>query len=252
MKFASDFRESAREALRGKWGLAVGVGLVASLLGGGGSSNASININLDSSDVETTGSLEGLVSQMSENASEALPIIIGFMGAILLVALVMWVAMIFLSSVISLGYAKFNLELIDDGAPSFNNLFSYFKHWKVAVASNLLMVLYVFLWMLLFIIPGIVAGYSYAMTPYILADNPNLSASEAIAMSKEMMRGNKWRLFCLGFSFIGWEILCVFSLGIGFLWLVPYQQAAVADFYREISDTRPVVVLEAEEISEQL
>jgi len=201
MKYASNFRESAREALRGKWGLAVGVGLVASLLGAGGSYNASININLDSSDVETTGSLEGLFSQMSEKASEALPIIIGVFSAVLLVSLVVSVAMFVISSIVSLGYAKFNLELIDDGAPSFNNLFSYFKHWKVAVVSNLLMVIYVFLWTLLFIIPGIVAGYSYAMTPYILADNPNLSASEAIAMSKEMMRGNKWRLFCLSLSF---------------------------------------------------
>ena len=82
------------------------------------------------------------------------------------------------------------------------------------------------------------------MTPYILADNPDLSPSEALKMSKEMMRGNKWRLFCLGFSFIGWQLLCGLTLGIGYLWLNPYMAAAHADFYREISGTRPVIILE--------
>ena len=93
------------------------------------------------------------------------------------------------------------------------------------------------LWSLLLIIPGIIAGYSYAMTGYILAENPELTASEAIARSKEMMAGNRFRLFCLHFSFIGWEILCTLTLGIGNLWLRPYKQAAEAAFYREISGT---------------
>ena len=89
----------------------------------------------------------------------------------------------------------------------------------------------------LFIIPGIVATYSYAMTEFILAEHPELTASEAIAQSKEMMTGNRWRLFCLHISFIGWDILCAFTLGIGNLWLRPYKQAANAAFYREISGT---------------
>ena len=96
---------------------------------------------------------------------------------------------------------------------------------------------YVFLWALLFVIPGIIATYSYAMTSYILAENPELTASEAIDMSKEMMEGNRFRLFCLHMSFIGWAILCVFTFGIGYLWLAPYMQAAQAAFYREVSGT---------------
>lgn len=97
--------------------------------------------------------------------------------------------------------------------------------------------LYTFLWSLLFIIPGIIAAYSYAMTGYILAEDPELTAGEAISRSKEMMSGNRFRLFCLQFSFIGWEILSALTLGIGNLWLRPYKQAAVAAFYREISGT---------------
>ena len=73
------------------------------------------------------------------------------------------------------------------------------------------------------------------MTEFILAENPDLTASDAIAQSKEIMHGNRWRLFCLHFSFIGWDILSSLTLGIGNLWLRPYKQAANAAFYREIS-----------------
>ena len=101
-------------------------------------------------------------------------------------------------------------------------------------------------------IPGIIASYRYAMTPYILLENPGMTANEAIKKSKELMQGNKWRLFCLQFSFIGWSILCVFTLGIGFLWLVPYMEAANAAFYREISAEKYGRVTEALEQGEQV
>lgn len=68
--------------------------------------------------------------------------------------------------------------------------------------------LYIALWSLLLVIPGIVKTYSYAMTPYIMSEHPSLTANEAITESRRIMNGNKWRLFCLDFSFIGWELLC--------------------------------------------
>lgn len=105
------------------------------------------------------------------------------------------------------------------------------------MVANLLQWVLILLWTLLFIIPGIVASYSYAMTGYILAEDPDLTASQAIQRSKELMRGNRWRLFCLQLSFIGWIILCLFTFGIGNLFLNPYQTAADAAFYREISGT---------------
>ena len=73
------------------------------------------------------------------------------------------------------------------------------------------------------------------MTPYIMVENPEYGALDAISYSKEMMVGNKWRLFCMQLSFIGWAILCLFTLGIGFLWLNPYTEAANAAFYRDVS-----------------
>ena len=135
------------------------------------------------------------------------------------------------------GYARYNLELVDREGAKIESLFTYFYNWKTTAASRFLRGLYTFLWSLLFIIPGIIAAYSYAMTGYILAEDPELTAGEAISRSKEMMSGNRFRLFCLQFSFIGWEILSALTLGIGNLWLRPYKQAAVAAFYREISGT---------------
>ena len=95
--------------------------------------------------------------------------------------------------------------------------------------------MFVSLWSLLFIIPGIVASFGYAMTPYILAEHPEISAIDALRMSKDMMKGNKGKYFCLQFSFIGWFILSMFTFGIGILFLSPYIQAANAEFFNEVS-----------------
>ena len=134
-----------------------------------------------------------------------------------------------------MGYARFNLNLTAGEKPPFETLFSYFPYWKTIAVTMLLQAVYILLWTLLLIIPGIMASYSYAMTGYILAEHPELTVGEAIAQSKAMMAGNRWRLFCLQFSFIGWDILCALTLGIGNLALRPYEMAAIAAFYREIS-----------------
>jgi uncharacterized membrane protein len=95
--------------------------------------------------------------------------------------------------------------------------------------------LFIFLWTLLFIIPGIIAAYRYSMTSYILLENPDMPVMDAIRRSKEMMDGNKGRLFCLDISFIGWWLLCILTCGLGFLWLYPYMNAATVAFYNEVS-----------------
>ena len=142
-----------------------------------------------------------------------------------------------LGGIVSVGYAKFNLLLVDRLDGSFDNLFEYLVYWKTTALARLLKDIYILLWSLLFIIPGIIMSFSYAMTDYILAEHPEISASEALSWSKEMMEGNRFRLFCLQLSFIGWDILCLFTFGIGNLWLTPYKQAAIAAFYRDISGT---------------
>ena len=237
MKRASDFRYAARKALSGKWGIAVLAGFIASLLGGVASSGG--GSGFDFSEEETT-----------PMDPETAKILLSIMSVVFVVAFVTALVYLFIGSVVKLGYSRFNLNLIDGEEVKISQVVSYFPHWTNAVCTNLLTSLYIILWSLLFFIPGIIAIYSYAMTPYILAENPTMRAREAIRLSKEMMRGNKWRLFCLEMSFIGWAFLCVFTLGIGSLWLVPYQHASFADFYREISGTRKVVEIPTESAPE--
>ena len=242
MMCAADFRRIARESLKGKWGIALGTGLVAALLGGTiGSGGASVNAN--SAGVQqriSSGELESIF--YSDTFRLLLPLIF-IIGAILTV----WsLVMLVLGGAVSLGYAKFNLNLVDGQPPRFDDLFSEFHRIWPAFCLHFLMGLFIVLWSLLFIIPGILAAYSYAMAPYILAENPDMTAREAIAASKEMMRGNRWRLFCLGFSFIGWAILTALTLGIGTLWLRPYEEAAHAAFYREVSGAARPATPEAE------
>ena len=241
MKIAEDFRRIARNALTNKWFIAVAVGLVASILGGisGGGpefkvnidgSNISMNFNVAGQTIKSIGTNGGVDSEVGAFILASLPIMI---IASLFAAVIYFV----LGSFIGVGYAKFNLNLVDKKNAAFETLFEYFSHWKTTTITRLLRALYVFLWSLLFIIPGIVAGFSYAMTDYILAEDPELTADEAISQSKSIMMGNKWRFFCLQFSFIGWDILATLAFGIGHLWLTPYKQAAYAAFYREVSGT---------------
>ena len=238
MKVAADFRREAREALHDKWFVAVLVGLAASLLGVTGhdiltlkfektARSAEINVNLGDMTIYNVG-------RASSGTLDAEAFFWGALPYVVLVILVIVFFHLILGSIVAVGYAKFNLDLVDGEEAEAGTLFAYLPQWKTMVKAGVLQTVYVLLWSLLFIIPGIVAAYRYAMTSFILAENPELTASEAIDRSKELMDGNKWRLFCLGFSFIGWSILCGFTLGIGYLWLTPYEQAANAAFYRDI------------------
>lgn len=119
-------------------------------------------------------------------------------------------------------------------------LFSGFQQYGRATGTYLLMVLFLILWFLLLIIPGLIMSYAYMMTFYVLADDPQVGPLEAIRRSRDMMRGHKWKLFCLFCRFIGWGLLCLLTCGIGYLWLMPYMQAATAHFYE---DVRPRTVV---------
>lgn len=102
------------------------------------------------------------------------------------------------------------------------------------LTTTLLYYVYVFLWSLLLLIPGCIKSYSYAMTPYILKDNPEMKNNAAIEESMRMMDGHKLELFLLDLSFIGWAILSILTCCIGFLWLVPYMNMARVNFYEDL------------------
>lgn len=238
MKCAADFRRIARESLRGKWKIAVLAGLVALLLGGvAGQGTPDINFQFEDGSIraqmEILGQNVDLMQVLQSDSPAALWGVALMYFSIL--AIVVAIVQFVLGCIVTVGYASFNLDLVDGEEGTVQTLFRYFPQWKTMLVAGFLQGLYIVLWTLLFIIPGIIAVYRYAMTSYILAENPEMSASEAIDRSKELMRGNKWRLFCLQFSFIGWSILCALTLGIGTLWLTPYMEAATAAFYRDIT-----------------
>ena len=115
------------------------------------------------------------------------------------------------------------------------NLFDGFRggRYTRVFCALFLVHLFTFLWTLLLIIPGIMKAFSYALTPYIIMDEPELTARQAITRSCEIMEGRRWKLFCLYLSFIGWGILSLLAFGIGFLWLAPYMNASIAAFYED-------------------
>ncbi len=213
-------RAQARQNLAGKWGLSIGVAAVACLLGGMiTGSNFLPTVTRKLSDAANGIDLPTLIS------------VLGFSMASGLIGLVIFL----IGGTIELGHAQFLLKQHDGQEPTFGDLFSQFHRFGQGFAQHFLIRLYVFLWMLLFIIPGIVKSLSYAMTPFIMADHPELSASEAITRSREMMNGHKLDLFVLNMSFFGWMILCALTMSLGNLFLNPYRNAAHAVFYRQIA-----------------
>ena len=116
----------------------------------------------------------------------------------------------------------------------FGVLFEGFQDYSRIFVTKLLQGIYTALWSLLLVVPGIIKYYSYAMTDYILKEEPEMKNNAAIEKSMAMMENNKMKLFLLDLSFIGWAILCIFTFGIGFLFLQPYVQVSHAAFYEDL------------------
>jgi len=164
------------------------------------------------------------------------------------------VVLLAISGALVYGLYLYYLNLVREEASDFNLLFKAFSFsgnnlglFGKTLGAYLLMSLYVFLWTLLFIIPGIIAAYSYRVVFYLLIDNPELGISEALRKSKEMMFGYKTKLFCLDLSFIGWALLSILTFGIGLLWLYPYMITSQTIFYEELLKEKGIV----QEVKEQ-
>ena len=133
-----------------------------------------------------------------------------------------------------IGVAGCSLLVMRGKDVNVENMFDGFGNFVKSFLLYLLNGLFIFLWSLLLIVPGIIKYYAYAMSPYILNDNPNMNANDVRKESIKMMEGHKWQLFCLHFSFIGWILLSILTLGILLLWIVPYMQVSEAKFYENL------------------
>jgi len=191
-----DLMSQAREALKGRWGLAIGVNVIYYVI---------------------IMAVQIIPNQIDPKAGSIIGIIV---GAPLIV-----------------GIAVFSLSLARKQEATILQLFDGIKKFWTCLGTYLLAAIFILLWALLLIIPGIMAAYSYAMIYFILADNDEIGPLEAITKSKEMMRGNRWKFVCLSLRFTGWGLLCLLTLGIGFLWLLPYIYVSFARFYDDIKST---------------
>ena len=139
------------------------------------------------------------------------------------------------ASIVAIGMLYACWDLFTKGTlPEAGALFAPFKQYARTVGAVLLVFVYTLLWTLLLVIPGIIKAYSYSMTFYILRENPEMTAGDAITASQKMMDGHKRDLFLLSLSFIGWAILASITFGIGYLWLIPYIYTAYAAFYETL------------------
>ena len=221
----SEIRRQARENLRGHWGQAILAAIVAGILGGGitsasSSAGGSAGSSSNAVDLEVFQSLPPEIMQITTT-------ILGVVGILALVTFI-------IGGTIQLGYSVYLLKQYHRQETSIGDLFSQFFRFGTGFAQQFFVGLYTFLWTLLFIVPGIIKAFSYSMTPFILADDPTLTANQAITRSRELMDGHKWELFVLSLTFIGWEILGALTFGIGLLWVTPYKNAAYAAFYRQL------------------
>ena len=230
MKSNTYFKDMSLAALRGNWGKAVITTLVYLLIVCAFSSPAiytsyktqalleDYNLTSLSDIVDMAEDPEIMAAQQQSNAASSLSLLVE----------------IFLLLPLGVAYVNaFRKLLVNMDTNIISNLFNFSNYWR-KVGGMVLMTILIFLWSLLLVIPGIIKSFSYSMTPFILDEFPELSPSEAIHRSRMMMKGHKFDLFWLYLSFIGWGILCLFTFGIGFLWLVPYMQTAEAAFYEEV------------------
>lgn len=217
----SDYRRIARENLAGNWGNAILAAFLAALLGGlVTTSGFNFEIELDSE----------IYYELPPLLQTCFHILAVTAGAFSLVHFI-------LGGVIRQGYCVYLLKQYDRRNPETSDVFSQFHRFGDGFCLLCLQNLFTALWTLLFIIPGIVASYSYSMAPFIMAEHSEMTAREALTASKTLMDGHKAELFFLKLSYFGWGLLCALTLGIGTLWLNPYVNAAHAAFYRDLRYT---------------
>ena len=236
---ARDFRAAARKALQGFWLMAILVTFVAALLGGvsevglAPSSNVDYEMNIEELDAIPGADESALVQYIHwmDSMNNRFPVIkplVAFLSILSAIQLI-------IGGPIMLGYNRFKLHRLDGEEAVFGDLFSCFDRFLDGLWMRIRTILQVLAWSLLFIIPGIVAAYRYAMVPYLMADHPGMSVAEAFNRSKAMMYGHKGELFLLHLSFIGWLLLSALTLGLGGLVVSPYMQFAETAFYRNLA-----------------
>lgn len=200
MILRSELKQNAKDQLKNNWGLAIGIIIVCTLI----SSIPNLLVEIDSE-------------------SFAISIIIPIITLVI-------------TGPLTIGQCKFFINLANRSNPKFSDLWYGFNNMLRAIGVTLLVGVIVFIGTILFIIPGIILAFMYSQVYYIMAENPEMSIMNCLKESSRIMKGHKMDLFILELSFIGWGILMVITLGIAGLYVLPYYNATLTNFYLDIKD----------------
>ncbi len=223
-----ELKERGKKSLHRNYWMTVLVTFILSILTGTAGSGRSAGDAVSDVLTESEGSITDVIGAVGTT--------IFAIGILFLViwTIVLLIVRIFVSNLFEIGCMRFYEENTERKA-AFGLIVEGFRHGQYGknVLTLFLRDLYIFLWTLLLIIPGIIKAYQYSMIPYILAENPNISRERAFELSKEMMKGQIWEAIVLDLSYIGWGILGAITLNIvNILYTSPYRQSAWAELYK--------------------
>ena len=227
-------KRNAKFALKNRYWMAFLASFIVMVISGGTSGMGS---SYFSKDLRTnTEGLNGVNGFFTQNSEWLLPVIgiaaaVGFFAACAGI-----VYSVFISSPVGMGQNRYYLQN-RMGKADLTNLFAAFKNGYLNVVKVLFFKnLYIFLWSFLFVIPGIIKAFEYFAVDYIMAENPEMDLKHALEISRAMTEGEKWEIFVLALSFIGWGLLCLIPCGIGLPFLAPYVQATFAELYTALRE----------------
>ncbi|ROR23626.1 putative membrane protein [Mobilisporobacter senegalensis] len=232
----SELKTKAKSALKRYYWIAFVVCIVAGILGGsggsgggGGSSFRNYSNTRNNNSFPLGNDISAIENEITTMFVTFLPFIIGFIILVIIIAIVFAT---FVSGPIEAGKNYFFMHSRENGA-QFTTMFANFRKGRYMNTVTVMFFrgLYTFLWTLLLIIPGIIKSYEYCMIPYIMAENPDIDKNRAFELSKYMTDGDKFNIFVLQLSFIGWYLLGAIPCGIGILFVQPYFEATMAELY---------------------
>lgn len=200
MILRSELKQNAKDRLKNNWGLAIGIIIVCTLIS----------------------CIPNLLAEI-DSESFAISVIIPIITLVI-------------TGPLTIGQCKFFINLANRSNPKFSDLWYGFNNMLRAIGVTLLVGVIVFIGSILFIIPGIILAFMYSQVYYIMAENPEMSIMNCLKESSRIMKGHKMDLFILELSFLGWGILMVITLGIAGLYVLPYYNATLTNFYLDIKD----------------
>lgn len=233
-----EVKKDAKQSLKSYYWWAVLMCFIAGVLGGRDTGAVSVRANYSYVNTIQNGKISDTGYGWFPLSPEELGVMI-IVSVVILIAIVLaCVFAIFIGNAVSVGLKRYLMESRKMGeSAGIGTLFWVFGskgYWNV-IKIILLKNLYTGLWSLLFIVPGIIKGYEYSMIPYLLAENPEMSSEEAFRLSKEMTTGEKWNLFVLDWSFIGWIVLgALVCCGVGGIFVAPYMEATYVEVYQHL------------------